>query len=202
MCYVFLALCSCSKLRNKHNQWESQLSISRLTLPCRDQNTVTSSKCSSFSCYWTWDGVQQRSPITLFSVPTAVRMNFITSSLLLSLHKVLADKTILLQHCDDTWSADHLPFTTNPQHIHLTDIYRCVRCVALRLLNETRLASTGPFNIQIYFMGPTETRILSIISVFLSDLQQSWLGHPLWHLVSFHSHCLPAACNKTDIYLT
>jgi hypothetical protein len=41
-------------------------------------------------------------------------------------------------------------------------------------------------------------RLTSVISVSLWGLQQSWPGHPLWPLASFHSHCQPEACTQTS----
>jgi hypothetical protein len=60
---------------------------------------------------------------TLFSVPIAVCINLIMSSLL-NLHKVPADKTIHLHH-STVLAADYVPSTTNPQLFHLTDTQLC-----------------------------------------------------------------------------
>jgi hypothetical protein len=132
---LFLTLCSCSELSNKQIQWECHLSISRLTLPCTDQNTKHHI-IRVFFLFLLLDSGWDTASVaynSLFSVSTAVCINLFTFSLL-NLHEVMANKTILLQWCGNTCSTDHhtvlgadyLPFTTNPQ-LHLTDIHLCVR---------------------------------------------------------------------------
>jgi len=62
----------------------------------------------------------------------------------------------------------------------------------------------------IYFKDPGQTHThthtvtqshVSIISVSVWGLQQSWQDRPLWHLASSRSHCQPEDCTNTSIRL-